>query len=481
MGREEIVTTGDGTSAWRSPRALLIVLPVLAILLSLVVWAVALSRSAFWADDFLNVTYFSRSLGNLANDHVNAGRYVANVFWAVGTYAFGAGSVIPFLIVDSLIFAVGVWIWLRVGTRTRWPASAAIWVCGLFLATAVWYQTALSSSAIGHACGYLALGLGLAAHERCMRSDTVRGVGSWSLASGAAWTLAVVSNVLYIGLIPLAAYCAFHQVMRARALGVTTPRAIVGACLWNLVFPVLYFATVAYPATTYKSQYATNGLHFIHGNLDFYKAQLAPTTALTVLYIAVIVFAAIAAVLAAVRRDLFPIAVLASAGATALPALVQSEQRAIFYLGMPMLLTFSALAAGLRPVLQRPRPRPWRGLSVLAGATVALVLVFAQGDEVRSYFVRTPFGDAYGLAAFRSQVAALTAEGVVICASLDLNAQEQAALTAAMSGEDGFLVPPISAGQAFLDAPGTACPAQQPSAAHITVSVNARGNFVASD
>jgi len=473
------MTEARGPSAWRSRQVLLIALPLLVIVLSAIVWAIALSRSNFWADDFLNVTQFSRSLGDLSNDRINAGRYVANVFWAVGTYAFGAGSVIPFLTVNTLVFVTGLLTWLWVGAKARWSSLAAWWVCGLFLATSVWYQTALSSSAIGHSCGFLALGLGLLAHERCMKTTTVRSAALWSLASGGAWTLGVISNILYIGLLTIAAYCAFHQFAHGRRLGAPKIRAAVAVCFWNLVLPIIYFETVAYPATTSKTQYARNGLRYIHENLSFYKSQLAPTAALTVAYAAVMIVALAGAIVAIRRRDWFPIAVLSAAGATALPALVQSQQRAVFYMAMPLLLTFSALAAGLRPVLLGQTARlAWPRVTLFLGTAVALLLIFAQGAEVRAYFVRTPFGDAYGLATFRSQVAALTPEGGAICAQLSLDAPHEALFVAAMSGQDGFLVPPISAAQAFLVPAGQTCPAGA-SAAHITVGLDARGDFVA--
>jgi hypothetical protein len=455
----------------------LLALPSLVLLLSFIVWVTAVSRSGFWADDFLNVTHFSRSLGNLSDDHINAGRYVTNVFFAIGTYAFGAGSVVPFLLLDTLVFAAGVALWLRVGSRIRWRPFDAWWVVGLFIATAVWYQTALDSSAIGHASGFLALGLGLWSHERCMSADTARAATLWSLACGAAWTLGLVSNILYVGLLPIAVYCSVHQVIKLRAFGVRAVRAALAVGGWNLVLPLVYFAAVAYPATTYKSQYASSGLQYIHQNLRFYRHQLAPTGVLAAAYIAVIVFALIAAVAAARRKDWFPLAVVSAAGATALPALVQSQQRAIFYLAMPLLLTFSGLAASLRPVwLSGFKHLATLRRALLLGAAAMLLLVFAQGAEVRSYFVTTPFGGT--LAAFRSQVAALTPEGGAVCAKMNLDPAHQALFIAAMSGPDGFFIPPVSAAQAFLLAPGQPCPAQG-GAATVNVSVNSRGDFVA--
>jgi hypothetical protein len=468
----------DAGSLIRSPRTtLLLALPVLVILLSLMAWLTAVSRSGFWADDFLNVTHFARSLGDLSDDHINLGKYTINIFWAVGTLAFGAGSVIPFLLLNTLVFAIGVVLWLWAGTRTRWGSVEAWWIGGLFIATAAWMPTALWSSNITHSGGFLALGLGLLAHERSMRARTARGSIYWSIAGGAAWTLAIVSNLLYLGLLVIAAYCAFHQVLKIRRFGITTRRAGLAVGSWNLLIPVIFFVGVAYPATTSSPVYGTNGLQFFRQNLHFYRESLAPTTVLVAIYIAVLVLGIAGGVVAVRRRDWFPIGVLGAAGATAMPALIQAQQRDVHYMAMPLLLVFSALVAGARPVLlgQTKQLMRLRGALILAGMA-ALVLVFRQGADVRSFFEQSPYG--HSLAAFRSEIASLTPEGSTICAKLDLDMQHQTFLIAAMSGEDGFLVPPISAAQAYLVSAGQTCPAQG-LATHMTVSLNARGDFVA--
>lgn len=462
----------------RSLRTILfLALPFLVILLSFMVWVTAVSRSGFWADDFLNVTHFARSLGDLSNDRINEGKYIINVFWAVGTQAFGPGSVVPFLMLNTLVFAAGLTIWLGVGIKIRWCSRDAWWIGGLFIATAAWCPTVLWSSNITHSGGFLALGAGLLAHERCMEARTVRDGILWSLASGVAWTFAVVSNLLYLGLLVIAGYCAFHQVLKLRRLGVTRTKASVAAGSWNLLIPVIYFVGVAYPATTASPVYATNGLQFVRQNLHFYKESLAPTTVLAAVYITVLVLGIAGGMVAVRRRDWFPIGVLGAAGATAIPALIQAQQRDVHYIAMPLLLLFSALVAGARPVLfgKTKQLMRLRGALLLAG-TVALVLLFRQGADVRSYFVQSPYG--HSLAAFRSEVASLTPEGGTICVKLGLDMQHQTFLIAAMSGEDGFLVPPISAAQAYLVSAGQTCPAQG-FATHITVSLNARGDFVA--
>jgi hypothetical protein len=454
---------------------LLVALPCAVVLLSVIVWITGVSRSGFWADDFLNVTHFARSLGNLSDDHINAGKYVINIFWAIGTEAFGEGSVVPFLLLNSLVFATGLILWLWIGAKTRWGIVGAWWIGGLFIATAAWYPTALWSSNITHSGGFLALGVGALAHSRSMGTRTVRGTVRWSVVSGVAWTFAIMSNLLYIGLMPIAAYCAWYQISKLRRLGMETSKAAVIVSFWNLLLPIIYFVTVAYPGTTTHQGYTVTGLRFVHENLRFYRLLLAPTSLLIAVYAALLIGTLVGVLISLRRREVFPVVLLSAAGATALPALVQSQQRDIHYMAMPLLLLFSALAAGACPTFLR-QSRRLKSLARLAAVT-ALLLLFRQGTDIRAYFVQTPYGSS--LAAFRTDVASLTPEGGVICVRLNLDASHQAFLIAAMSGEDGFLVPPISAAQAYFVTGAKRCSTNSV-AIHITVSLNGRGEFIAS-
>lgn len=457
--------------------ALLLALPALVITLSAMAWVAAVSHSGFWADDFFNITHYNRSLGNLSY-HDNQGKYIINAFWALGTVAFGLGSVIPFLLLNTLVFTVGVVMWLWIGTRARWGTTEAWWIGGLFLATAAWLPTALWSSNIVHSVGFLALGFALLAHERCMKARTVRESMLWSLAGGGAWTLAVISNLLYLGLLAIAAYCAFHQIRKIRQLGLTTTKAGLSVGVWSLLLPIVYFLAIAYPSTTASAPYANSGLQFVRPDLHYYRETLAPTSTLLVLYVVVLILGVAGSIAAIRRKDWFPMAVLAAAGATAVPALVQGQQRDIHYAAMPLLLAFSALAAGAHPVLigrSKQLVRMRNGLVLIIA--VALIFIFRQGTEVRSFFIQTPYGDR--LTTFRSEVASLTPEGGTICANLELSTQNQALLTAEISGENGFLIPPINAAQVFLLPEGQPCPAPA-SATHITIKMNPQGDFIAS-
>jgi len=474
-------TIGSSGRAATKPlrRILVLGLPVGAILLGLVGWIVGVSRSGFWADDFLNLTHFDGSLGNLSDSRINTGKYIINAFWAAGTEVFGRGSVVPFLTLNSLVFAVGVITWLRVGSRTHWSGVEAWWIAGLFIATSTWLETALWSSNITHSGGFLALGLGLLAHERCMHAETVRRTTVWSVLTGAAWTAALVSNLLYVGLLVLAAYCAVHQVLRFRGLGVAPARVawLVGA--WQLLIPVVYFVVVAYPATITNPAYASPGSTFVARNLTFYRTRLAPSDPLIVIYAAVLLAALAGAVAAVRRRDWFPAALVGAAGVTAVPSLVQGHQQYIHYLAMPLLLLFSAVAAGARPVLVAESSRARRLRSVLVvAAAVTLVGVLVQGINASSSLVESPYGGS--LATFRGEVASLTPEGTTLCVKLALDPAYRAGFVAEMSDEDGFLVPPINAARAVLVAPPKRCPGQ-PDLAQITVRINAKGDFVAAE
>lgn len=473
---EAPTTTGPGPVSHRwTQTGLLLALPCAVIVLSFIVWIVAVSRSGFWADDFLNVTHFAGTLGNLTETHIDAGQYTINIFWAIGTDAFGSGSAAPFLILNSLVLATGVVMWLWTGTNRSWSLVYAWWIGGLFVATAAWLPTALWASNITHSGGFLALGAGMVAHNRAMRASTARAGICWSIASGIAWTFAIISNLLYIGLMVIAVYCAWHQICKLKRLAMDTPVAAVTVLFWNLLLPILFFVTVAYPARTAKAAYAKPGLQFVRDNLRYYRTALAPTDLLTAVYAALVVGAIMGAFAAARRRkDIFPLAILAASAGTALPALVQSQQREVHYMAMPLLLVFSALMAGAYSA-RLVRSKRIKGAALII-VTVTLLLIFKQGSALRAYFVQSPYGSS--LTAFRSEVASLTKEGETVCARLDLDASQEALLIAQMSGENGFHVPPINAGQVYL-LPGTqSCPSTE--AAKITIDQNARGDFVAS-
>ena len=263
----------------------------------------------------------------------------------------------------------------------------------------------------------------------------MRDAAAWSFLGGLAWTAAVVSNLLYLGLLVIALHFVLLQAARMRALGASKPLiALVGGA-WNLLAPVAYFAAVGYPATRSNPAYATTGLSFVRANLSYYRTSLAPTAALLAVYVVIVLATLAGALLATRRRDLFALALLGAAAATLLPALLQGRQRDVHYLAMPLLLVFSALGTGAR------EPALGGRVERLAAAALCLGLglIFRQGADLRSYFVATPYGGQ--LAAFRSRVAPLTPPGGVICVRLDLDPRTRRSSPPSCPGPTGSSSP----------------------------------------
>lgn len=464
----------NGGLLTQAGRALLLILPLLVILVGVIVWIAAVSRSGFWADDFMNVVLYYKKFGDITNDHLNTGKYIINAFWAFGTDAFGDSSDVPFLLLNTCVFASGLALWLRSSLGARASSLRVWWAAGLFIATASWLPTVLWASNITHSFGFLALGAAYWTHRRAMAAISGRAVIALSLVSGLFWTVAVVSDLLYIGLLPMAAYCVWQQTLRLHGFGVTRRRAAITTGTSSLALPTIYFVFVGDPATKSNPAYANTGLAFVHENLDYYKSVLAPTDLLLAIYAAIVLVVVVGGIMAMARTDLLPLVLLIAAGTTAIPALVQSEQRDIHYAAMPLLLLFSALALAL-PSVRRVGGviRSGRLITTL-GAIAALVLIYLQGAGVRSYFVQTPYGS--NLTSFRSEVAALTSEGADLCVRLTMTPAQRAYFTASIAGEFGFLVPPISAGKAEFVTARDRCAANT---VPVVVAATARNLFTA--
>jgi hypothetical protein len=356
----------------RSPislkEGLLIAFPIYVIGAYVLVWFVALGKSGFWADDFTNMQIYSHSLGDLFNYHGNTGKYTINLFWGLMTTAFGSGSVVPYLVVDTLVFAAGVGLWFRWGVGRRWRRGTAWWIAALFIGTGVWMEDVLWATNIVHSFGFLALGLGVTAHERCMRATTRRDAYAWSIATGLCWTAAVMSNLIYVGLIVLGAYFAWLQLGKLRSLGIDVRRAVAVLGGFAVVLPIVFVAAIAYPGTKTHAGYTNTGFGFIRDDLHYYREEFAPAGWLEGTYIGLLVLAVLGGLQSLRRKDLFPLVLLATGVVVAIPVLMQSTQLYVHYMGMPLLMFFSCLGVLFDRVDLAGFPLPARGALVVAAS-----------------------------------------------------------------------------------------------------------------
>jgi hypothetical protein len=447
------------------------------VLVASVVWAVlAITRSGFWADDFLNLTSFNHSLGNLSDDHINTGKYVINAFWALGTTLFGQGSVVPYLLLNAAVLAAGVVLWLWSGIGSRWSRVQAVWIAGLFAAGGTWWASALWSSNITHTAALLWLGAGSLCAERAVRASSLRQATAWTLCAGAAWTLTVASNLAYVGVLVLATWLLVGQLATVRRHGGAVARCAALAA-WSLAVPLAYFVLIAYPATTSSSAYSQHGLSFISSNFAFYRRAYAPHLALSLLYLGLIALCLAGAWRGARHRRWFPLVALLSAVAMLVPALVQGQQREVNYVAVSVLVLVSGAVAGLRELAGAVplRRRRFAIPAACAAGALALVLLIDGSASQRSYFLHTPYGRS--LAAFRAGAAHLVPSGAALCSELDLDEPTLERFVAELSGPRGFQVPPVRARSVAFVSRGEPCPAADSSA--IAVRQNPGGSFTA--
>jgi hypothetical protein len=456
-------------------RLVLIAFPVYVLVAYFLVWCVGLGKAGFWADDFTNMHLYSHSLGDLTNYDGNTGKYTINLFWGLMTTAFGSGSVVPYLVVDSLTLFAGLFLWFRWGVGRHWSATTAWWIAALTVGCGSLLEDALWSSNIVHSFGFLALGLGVTAHERCMRATTRRDAYIWSVGTGLCWTAAVMSNLIYLGLIVLGAYCAWLQLAKLRTLGVDVRRALSVLAGFAIVLPVVFVAAIAYPGTKTHGGYTNTGFGFIRDDLHYYREEFAPAGWLEGTYIGLATLELIGGLEALRRKDLFPLALLATGVAIAIPALMQSSQLYVHYMGMPLLMFFSGLGVLFERV-RRSRPS-WIVTGVLlAAAAFFLAIVFGQSDQFRYYFSTTPYGST--LRDFRNEVAAVEQPGAPLCLRLKMPSADQTLLEVEMGGTNGFAAEPIASGATYFLGSKQPCPVTG-TVSHIAVTMAANGDWVA--
>lgn len=451
--------------------------PGVVVFLSATVWIGALLRSNFFADDFYQLATYS-GFNNLFNVHLDQGQFAVNIFWTVGTMAFGYGSAVPYLLLNSSILFGGLGMWL-IGCRNRWPATYGWWVAGLLAANAAWMTTALWSANCTHSVALFALGGAMLCHESVLRAGELQAARSWSLLGAAAWLLVVASDPLYIGVVPIIIYCCLIQ--RPHLLRSSGSSWLTNAVLLcNVLLPSLYFALIGYPQKSAVAAYSGSSLRFIVTDLRLYVDQMAPSTITQAVYLSLAIVTGVAVVGALIRRDFFPVACGLSAALMIGILLTESQQIYPNYTVIPLLLVLSACLAGCTTVARSSRwrvpSRSFRGAAIVLAA-ISLAVLFYAGSGVRAYFTATPYGDQRGLALFRYQVASMVPPGTPLCVVLELARADGVEFKAWMAQEYGFLLAPINAASVyFADSQGQ-CPSS--ATATINVTEDASGEFLA--
>jgi hypothetical protein len=438
-------------------------------------WFGALLKSGFLADDFYQLVTYS-NLSHFLTLKYDQGQIPINAFWTIGYVAFGTGSAIPYLLLDTSVFALGLFLWLHAGSARLWDGIHNWWLAALALAAASWMLIALWSANITHSTAMLALGLALVAHERSLRSRQPNNLLLWSLLCALSFTLVVASDPLYIGILPLCACCAWEQTFPLRQLG--KRRRLESLLSWTVLLPLLYFLVIAYPEKSAVSAYTGSSLGYLAKDWSFYVAQMAPTRSIKAVYLVIFVATGVAAIWAVRYRRFFAIACCLSAALMTGIILTERQQLFTNYTFMPFLLVLSGCIAGWTTVFSQHKFTLVRRHSyvLVLAATLVLAILFYSGGAIRSYFDATPYGTERGLVQLRDSVASISPAGTPICVVENLASTDEYEFNAWIANGDAFLVQPVNASSAALVGDRALCPAG--TLTTIDVGVGRNGDFV---
>lgn len=456
-----------------SHRRLQVAVPCVVLFLTVSCWFGALLKSNFLSDDFFQLVTYS-NLSHFLTLKYDQGQIPINVFWTVGYISFGTGSAIPYLLVNSGAFALGLFLWLRAGSARLWAGIQSWWIASFALASAAWMLIALWSANVTHSAALLALGTALLAHERAVRSTARRSLLLWSLIGALCFALVIASDPLYIGILPLAILCASEQLTLLRTLG--SKWRLQAVLSWNVLLPLLYFFLIAYPEKSAVPAYAGSSIGYFARDWSFYIGQMAPTRVIEATYLAILLATGVASIWALRYRQFFAIACCLSAGLMGGIMLSERQQLSTNYTFVPFLLVLSACVAGWTTVFRHAGfglVRRYWWVPPLT-ATVLVAVLFYSGGAIRSYFDATPYGTERGLVQLRDSVATLSSPGKPLCIVETMTRSDEAEFNAWIANGDAFLVDPVDAAYATVAGGQSTCPTGVPI---VEVGVGRNGDF----
>lgn len=430
---------------------------MVAVVLHVLALIPAILEAQFFADDFTNLTRYYRTVGDLSDAGLNAGKYTINFYWAAGTVLFGQANPLPFVVFNTLCVLIGAWLWVRYAVDEHRSATFRPWVIACFVATTSAWPIMLWPSNSVHAIIFPILaGIAWAKH-RASKASSARELLGLGVFCGALILVAVVSNPLYLGLASLVAWNTVIFAARSRVIG-CSQRVVLLTGVASVVLSVGYALVVAVPQTRSASAYSNTGLGFVRSSVRFYWDNATRSSTARYFVVATVVAAvALSAEALVRRRDGFSAACTVAAGAISWLLLLQGTQRAVHYLAVPLLLLMTAVGYGFSTAGGGSRlGAPIVGVVGLLLATIGLVTLTTGSSSLRQYFITTPYGSE--LAAVRTDLSRLVGPGAVLCAEVRTSSVDNASFIAGLAGPAGFQVPPVSAVSTQFVDNLTACP-----------------------
>lgn len=401
-------------------------------------WIECLAKSFFFADDFTSLKFFWHDLKLNSGTSYNAGRYVTNLLFGLGSLIFGSGSSAPFEVLSGITLVLGLWL---ISFSIRKNAQASLWGLQIFTISLVYggaLPLLLWATGITHTASSLFTGLAIFSFHLGLSKNDFSQRFVLTFVSGIFWFLVVLSDPLYVGVLCIALLNSLKFSNDARRLNVNFKfTKIFTVFAFNIFLPILYFFLVARPATVKMSPYSKIGIQFLNANLNFYKVNLFWNSSSKLIFILIILFTFIVAI-STVRISLRPFAFLSSGMITLGAILIQGQQREVFYTVLPFTLILTSLTLGISHLKSVKIHKLYSPFLL-----VVTVVLLVSGSRQASFFNSEPWG--YKLQPLINEIAFNTApnKNLAICFSGTKDQFNE--FIGSYGGSAAFEIPPVNA------------------------------------
>ena len=405
--------------------------------LGFLVWIASMMKADFWADDFSNLTKYGRTFGPILETD---GKLIINLYWFVGSYFFGSGSVIPYLLLNFSVFVGSIFIITKAAISRGWYKNYTLLILTSLFGSGTIFAFLIWSSNIVHLASLFGLSCVIYVQEFARKAHSLRLTLLLASAIGFIWTFTTLSNPLYIALLILGTFFVYEQ-YRSRFVA-RDFKLLFKLLFLNLSLPIIGFVFLSYPRVTKQSAYDLSGNEFIIDNIKFYITPLLNIPYLALLFIPFLIAIGFALIIELKKSNVLPIILIGSALGVTYPILIQGQQRGIHYFSIPIILFVSSVYSMKITLAFLGRQRIL-GLFSRISLAALIVLVVASTTWTRAWYTSTPFGQP--LSEPRKEIAKLVKPMGSVCLSFKMPDEHRDFFIGGMGGISGFLLPPINA------------------------------------
>jgi hypothetical protein len=406
--------------------------------LGIFVWLASMTKADFWADDFSNLTKYGRTFGPILETD---GKLIINLYWFVGSYFFGSGSVIPYLLLNFLVFVGSIFILTKAAISRGWHKNYTLLILTGLFGSGTIFAFLIWSSNIVHLASLFGLSCAIYIQEFARKAHSSRLTLLLASVIGFIWTFTTLSNPLYLAVIVLGLFFV-HEQYSAHLVS-RDFKLLLKLLFLNLFLPIVGFVFLSYPRVTKQSAYDLSGNEFILDNIQFYITPLANIPYLLLLFTVFLIALGFALIIELKKRNFLPLILVSTALGVTYPILIQGQQRGIHYFSIPVILLVSSVYSMKISLAFISRQRILGLFSKISMAAL-IVLIVASTTWTRAWYTTTPFGQP--LTEPRKDISKLVKPMGSVCLSFKMPDENRNFFIGGMGGTNGFLLPPINAG-----------------------------------